>query len=122
MLGGVGDWIGGLFGFQTGGSFEVGGSGGADSQLMAFRATPGEMVNVTKGGASNSNGPRLTIINNGTPQNYAVKSWTEGEIRLLASDEDRKNVPKLAGEEASKPNSPMRRALSNQTNLQRKLA
>lgn len=33
-------------GFQTGGQFTVGGSGGADSQLVAFRASPGEQVRV----------------------------------------------------------------------------
>jgi len=36
-------------GFATGGSFTVGGSGAMDSKLMQFRATPGEMVNITKG-------------------------------------------------------------------------
>lgn len=40
-------------GFATGGSFTVGGSGGVDSQLAMFRATPGEMVNVSHG---NDNG------------------------------------------------------------------
>lgn len=33
-------------GFQTGGSFRVGGSGGADSQLVQFRASPNETVSV----------------------------------------------------------------------------
>ena len=33
-------------GFQTGGSFRVGGAGGADSQLVMFRATPNETVSV----------------------------------------------------------------------------
>lgn len=33
-------------GFFTGGSFTVGGAGGPDSQMVAFRATPGERVNV----------------------------------------------------------------------------
>ena len=37
-------------GFKTGGSFRVGGSGGADSQLMQFRATPGEMVDIRRPG------------------------------------------------------------------------
>lgn len=36
--------IGSLFGFATGGSFKVGGSGGTDSQVVAFKATPGENV------------------------------------------------------------------------------
>lgn len=33
-------------GFATGGSFTVPGGGGVDSQMVAFRATPGERVNV----------------------------------------------------------------------------
>lgn len=33
-------------GFRTGGSFEVGGSGGPDSQLVQFNATPGERVQI----------------------------------------------------------------------------
>lgn len=33
-------------GFRTGGEMTVGGSGGPDSQLVAFRATPGEKINV----------------------------------------------------------------------------
>lgn len=35
-----------LFGFAGGGSFTVGGSGGTDTSLVAFRATPGERVTV----------------------------------------------------------------------------
>ena len=38
--------IGELLGFQEGGSFIVGGSGGPDSQLVSFMATPGEPVTV----------------------------------------------------------------------------
>lgn len=33
--------------FMTGGSFKVGGSGGPDSQMVAFRASPGEQVNIS---------------------------------------------------------------------------
>lgn len=36
----------GLAGFKTGGEFRVGGSGGPDSQLVAFRASPDEHVEV----------------------------------------------------------------------------
>lgn len=43
-------------GFATGGSFTVGGSGGVDSQQVAFRATPGEMVNITRPGQSSGGG------------------------------------------------------------------
>jgi len=35
-------------GYQSGGSFTVGGSGGPDSQLVAFRATPGERVSIDR--------------------------------------------------------------------------
>ena len=61
VLGGQGGKLGGwakiggdilkhLPGFKTGGSFRVGGSGGVDSSLVAFRATPGEMVDVRRPG------------------------------------------------------------------------
>jgi hypothetical protein len=43
-------------GFKTGGSFKVGGSGGADSQLMQFRATPGEMVDIRRPGQDQGSG------------------------------------------------------------------
>lgn len=36
----------GVPGFATGGSFLVGGSGGTDSQMVTFRATPGERVTI----------------------------------------------------------------------------
>lgn len=46
----LGDIIGSigksLFGFAEGGSFTVGGGGGTDSQVVAFRATPGERVSI----------------------------------------------------------------------------
>lgn len=42
--------IGSLFGFANGGSFQVGGAGGIDSQLVAFKASPNERVTVTKPG------------------------------------------------------------------------
>lgn len=42
--------LGGLVGFANGGSFSVGGAGGIDSQLVAFRASPNETVSITKPG------------------------------------------------------------------------
>jgi hypothetical protein len=44
----VASGMGKLFGFANGGDFNVGGAGGVDSQLVAFRATPGEQVIVNK--------------------------------------------------------------------------
>lgn len=40
--------LGGLLGFAEGGSFKVGGGGGTDSQLVAFRASPDETVTITR--------------------------------------------------------------------------
>lgn len=59
-----------LPGFQRGGSFQVGGSGGGgpDSQVVAFRASPGERVDVTPaagfGGGGGSNGQEIMIVQN----------------------------------------------------------
>ena len=49
-------------GFKTGGSFKVGGSGGPDSQLMQFRATPGEMVDIRKPGQDAGGGPMAVHV------------------------------------------------------------
>jgi len=48
--GGSGVWAGlkSLIGFDTGGSFTVGGVGGVDSQLRTLRLTPGEKVTVSR--------------------------------------------------------------------------
>jgi TP901 family phage tail tape measure protein len=56
---GTSGWGGGMSysgytGFSTYGKFKVGGSGGVDSKLVQFRATPGEMVNVTRGEQDNN--------------------------------------------------------------------
>lgn len=52
--GGVGGFLAGaakdLLGFAEGGGFNVGGAGGIDSQVVAFRATPGERVDVRRPG------------------------------------------------------------------------
>ncbi len=50
LLGSLFGGLGSLFGFANGGSFQVGGAGGIDSQLVAFRASPNETVSVTKPG------------------------------------------------------------------------
>jgi tape measure domain-containing protein len=58
-------------GFQNGGSFRVGGSGGPDSQLVAMRATPNETVSVRTPGqeraaagmAPAQEAPQISIVN-----------------------------------------------------------
>ena len=51
--------LGSLLGFANGGSFQVGGSGAIDSQLVAFRASPNERVTVTKPGQDIGGGPMI---------------------------------------------------------------
>lgn len=59
-------------GFFTGGSFTVGGAGGPDSQMVAFRATPGERVNVATP-TQVRKGQQSQPQDNSTPNNTAVK-------------------------------------------------
>ncbi len=49
----------GLPGFQHGGSFMVGGAGGPDSQTVAFKATPGERVDVRTPGQQGAGGQTM---------------------------------------------------------------
>lgn len=52
-----------LPGLASGGSFPVGGSGGTDSQMVAFRASPNEHVTVTTPGQRAAMGGGVQIIN-----------------------------------------------------------
>jgi hypothetical protein len=65
LMGGFGNVFGGgglkLPGFAGGGSFNVGGSGGTDSQLVAFKASPNERVSVTKPGQGIGGGITLSM-------------------------------------------------------------
>jgi hypothetical protein len=70
-------------GFATGGSFTVGGSGGTDSQLMQFRATPGEMVDIRRPGA-NDNAPLIAAIDRLTAENAAQRREIAGMARDMS--------------------------------------
>jgi hypothetical protein len=61
----LGSLFGSMQGFAQGGSFKVGGTGGTDSQMVAFRATPGERVVIGHDAAGSGGGgqPRVTINN-----------------------------------------------------------
>ncbi|HEU4986861.1 MAG TPA: hypothetical protein VFT89_07330 [Rhizobiaceae bacterium] len=67
-MGGFGGFLSGLFngllGFADGGSFAVAGAGGIDSQLVAFKATPGERVSITKPGQDMGGGPAYAPVYN----------------------------------------------------------
>lgn len=74
--------IGKLFGFAAGGSFQVGGAGGIDSQMVAFRASPGERVTV----GESSGGPGVTInINNPRDAESIIRSRGQIEASLRAA-------------------------------------
>lgn len=70
---GLGQWTGGVLpgsnvpGAQYGAHFKVGGVGGTDSKLVAFRATPGETVDVhnhSLGGGAGRMGGGMTVQHN----------------------------------------------------------
>lgn len=60
----------GLPGFKTGGSFKIGGRAGIDQNVVAFRATAGEVVDIRKPG--NDNGPAGITVNMTMPFTGAV--------------------------------------------------
>lgn len=78
-FGGLFGGIGKLFGFATGGSFEVGGSGGTDSQMVAFRGTPGEKVTITR--PDQQTGGNQIIMNINTPD---AGSFMRSQGQILA--------------------------------------
>lgn len=75
---------GGLEGFQNGGEFEVGGSGGPDSQLVAFRASPREIVSVqTPAQARRSEDDRPIIVQGPPVQVVVTTSEQQLQDRVL---------------------------------------
>lgn len=67
--------LGGI-GFATGGSFKVRGTGGTDSQLVGFRATPGEEVRINPPGKSGGDGVHVTSV----VHNYAPGTTARTEV------------------------------------------
>jgi tape measure domain-containing protein len=92
-LGSLFGGLGGLLGFKEGGSFKVGGSGGPDSQLVAFKATPGEQVDVKTPqqqsgggdrGASQAAPVNIRVVNVVSPsETIAAMSSVQGEKAIL---------------------------------------
>lgn len=110
--GGIGGVIAGLFGaasgggggggavsyagaMATGGTFTVGGSGGTDTNMVAFRATRGERVTVTKPGSGSGGGVDVggvtIIVNNPRDAEDIRRSGTQ-----IAKDVGRKINRELA--------------------------
>lgn len=61
--GGTMSFLRSLAGFDTGGSFQVGGVGGTDSQLRMLRLSPGENVSITRGNDGGGRGTQIFQIN-----------------------------------------------------------
>jgi hypothetical protein len=75
----------GVGGFASGGSFTVGGSGGTDSQLVAFRATPGEQVEVSRSGEGGGG----LVINNvidARGADFGVELRIEAAVRRAVAE------------------------------------
>lgn len=83
--GGSGGSFASLFGFRTGGSFEVGGTGGPDSKLVGFRATPGERVTVSKPGQQLGGGDQFSFSIDARGADAGVEQRIErGVMRAVA--------------------------------------
>lgn len=74
--GGLMGLLGGLVGFARGGTILPGGSGGIDSQLVAFRKSPNERVDITKPGQTLSSGERSVVIQQSFPIQGAISDKT----------------------------------------------
>ncbi len=73
-----------LAGFATGGSFRVGGSGGTDSQLVAFRASPDERVTIeTPGQQRGSMGGVNLAVNVNMTTGEQSSNTTEPDLATL---------------------------------------
>ncbi len=78
--------------FASGGSFTVGGAGGTDSQMVGFKATPGERVTVeTPGqqrarGGINFNGPLVAVYANDPSAFNRSRGQMGAEMFVLAEN------------------------------------
>lgn len=81
--GGFGGFFKNLLGFAKGGTIFPGGSGGQDSQLVAFRKSPNERVDITKPGQSLHSGSMeiKSVVNNYT--SAQVEQHQDGNGNLI---------------------------------------
>lgn len=81
--GGLGGFFKSLIGFRTGGQFSVGGSGGNDSKVVAFRATPGEDVFVRRPGQSASSAAPVVQLYQAPGVRSEVTQDQSGAVRIV---------------------------------------
>ncbi|TCQ28268.1 TP901 family phage tail tape measure protein [Rhizobium sp. PP-CC-3G-465] len=86
----------GLPGFATGGTFDVGGAGGIDSQLVAFKASPNEKVSITKPGQERSGGfaPTYNIDARGS-------SMSKAEFKAILEQNNKRQMGEVRGSVSS---------------------
>jgi tape measure domain-containing protein len=72
-------------GFANGGGMKVGGIGGTDSQLVAFRASPNEQVTVTRPEQSIGGGTTVNVLvqNNAPGTEARVEKGQNGDTRVI---------------------------------------
>ncbi|MDH0116752.1 hypothetical protein N7379_19875 [Rhizobium pusense] len=83
LFGGLFAGLGKLFGFARGGTILPGGAGGIDSQLVMFRKSPNERVDITKPGqtlAANSGGFTRVIVGV-DPKNGSIQPYVDASIQ-----------------------------------------
>lgn len=86
LFGGLFGGLGKLFGFARGGTILPGGAGGIDSQLVMFRKSPNERVDITKPGqtlAANSGGLARVIVGV-DPKNGSIQPYVDNSIHHAA--------------------------------------
>lgn len=87
-----------LPGFANGGSFQVGGSGGIDSQLVAFKASPNERVTITKPGQEMSGGGNIHVtasvrVENGNLVPFVTE--VSGQVAGRAIKQNNRQLPNI---------------------------
>lgn len=83
LFGGLFAGLGKIFGFARGGTILPGGAGGIDSQLVMFRKSPNERVDITKPGqtlAANSGGFTRVIVGV-DPKNGSIQPYVDNSIQ-----------------------------------------
>ncbi len=75
----LGSIFGSLFGFARGGTILPGGNGGIDSQLVMFRKSPNERVDITK--------PGQTLHSGSGASNVTINNYTGAKVTHQSSDD-----------------------------------
>ena len=120
----------GLFGFANGGDFRVGGSGGTDSQVVRFRASPNEhvLVETPEQRANRLNNfampnvnvqsntdVQVTVENHASGVRHEVRQMSPGEVRVIAREVVATETDGIVGRNLGDPNSRTSQGLARNT-------